>query len=256
MNSREPGVGSNDFSSSPSLAFSSVPDWGEPLTEHELEAIDAIEATFLSASTTSISSSIKEQDSSAQDDQASKRPCRRLPSSMLDFFTPFPLSPCKGVPPGKAAVMQLCADIGQCYVMHIFHSGIPPSLRLLLRDSTLVKVGVGIDNDCVKVFKDYNVSVQGVGDLSCLANQKLGGEPRNWSLKALTEMLVSKELPKPNKIRLGNWEVKSLSKQQLQYAATDAFASWQLHQVLKELADTDNSARNETSEEVKAAVPP
>ncbi|CAI0437692.1 unnamed protein product [Linum tenue] len=95
MNSREPGVGSNDFSSSPSLAFSSVPDWGEPLTEHELEAIDAIEATFLSASTTSISSSIKEQDSSAQDDQASKRPCRRLPSSMLDFFTPFPLSPCK-----------------------------------------------------------------------------------------------------------------------------------------------------------------
>ncbi|CAI0378471.1 unnamed protein product [Linum tenue] len=75
-----------------------------------------------------------------------------------------------------------------------------------------LQVGVGIGKDCVKVFKDYNVSVQAVEDLSSLANQKLGGEPGNWSLKALTEMLVSKELPKPNKIRLGNWEVKSLSK--------------------------------------------
>ncbi|CAI0378500.1 unnamed protein product [Linum tenue] len=75
-----------------------------------------------------------------------------------------------------------------------------------------LQVGVGIGKDCVKVLKDYNVSVQAVEDLSSLANQKLGGEPGNWSLKALTEMLVSKELPKPNKIRLGNWEVKSLSK--------------------------------------------
>ena len=39
------------------------------------------------------------------------------------------------------------------------------------------------------------------------------------------------QLQKPNKIRLGNWEVDVLSKEQLQYAATDAFASWQLYQV-------------------------
>lgn len=39
------------------------------------------------------------------------------------------------------------------------------------------------------------------------------------------------QLQKPNRIRLGNWEVDVLSKEQLQYAATDAFASWQLYQV-------------------------
>ncbi|OAO99847.1 hypothetical protein AXX17_AT4G15840 [Arabidopsis thaliana] len=44
-------------------------------------------------------------------------------------------------------------------------------------------------------------------------------------------------LLKPNRIRLGNWEVHPLSKQQLQYAATDAYASWHLHQVLKDLPD-------------------
>lgn len=39
------------------------------------------------------------------------------------------------------------------------------------------------------------------------------------------------QLPKPRKIRLGNWEAAFLSKEQLKYAATDAFASWHVYQV-------------------------
>lgn len=40
------------------------------------------------------------------------------------------------------------------------------------------------------------------------------------------------QLHKPNKIKLGNWETNFLSKEQLDYAATDAFASWYLYQVI------------------------
>lgn len=40
------------------------------------------------------------------------------------------------------------------------------------------------------------------------------------------------QLLKPKKIRLGNWEADPLSKAQLQYAATDAFASWFLYEVM------------------------
>ncbi|KAL0451996.1 UNVERIFIED_CONTAM: Werner Syndrome-like exonuclease [Sesamum latifolium] len=43
--------------------------------------------------------------------------------------------------------------------------------------------------------------------------------------------------PKPKKIRLGNWEVAVLSQEQLNYAATDAYVSWYLYQVLKNLPD-------------------
>ena len=39
------------------------------------------------------------------------------------------------------------------------------------------------------------------------------------------------QLLKPKKIRMGNWEAKVLSKEQLHYAATDAFASWFLYEV-------------------------
>ncbi|GMI70504.1 Werner syndrome-like exonuclease [Hibiscus trionum] len=143
----------------------------------------------------------------------------------------------KGILPGKAAVMQICCDRRYCYVMHIIHSGIPQSLQVLLEDSKIIKTGVAIDGDAVKMFSDYNVSVKGLEDLSDIANQKFDRERRNWSLAALTEELICKELPKPKKIRLGNWELYPLSKEQLQYAATDAFASWHLYQVLKSLPD-------------------
>lgn len=144
----------------------------------------------------------------------------------------------KGVSQGKAAVMQICGGNSHCYVMHIIHSGIPQNLQSLLEDPTSIKVGVGIANDAVKVFKDHSVSVKDLEDLSYLANQKLGGDAKKWGLGSLTEMLISKQLLKPNKIRLGNWEADVLSKAQLEYAATDAFASWYLYEVLKSFPDT------------------
>ncbi|KAL9232744.1 hypothetical protein vseg_007815 [Gypsophila vaccaria] len=142
-----------------------------------------------------------------------------------------------GIPQGIAAVMQICGDMTHCYVLHIFHSGIPHNLQSLLEDSSSIKVGVGIDNDAVKLFHDYKVSIKSVQDLSALANQKLGGVSKQWSLSSLVETLTCKQLLKPNNIRLGNWETNILSKPQLQYAATDAFASWYLYEVLHSFPD-------------------
>lgn len=97
-------------------------------------------------------------------------------------------------------------------------------------------------------------------DISALANMKLAGPAKKWSLSSLTETITCKEvlvsvttyflstcvffynfylfclltilqLEKPSKIRMGNWEADILSKEQLQYAATDAFASWFLYEV-------------------------
>ncbi|KAL2923294.1 Werner Syndrome-like exonuclease [Bienertia sinuspersici] len=143
----------------------------------------------------------------------------------------------RGIPQGKAAVMQICGDMTHCYVLHIIHSGIPGCLQSLLENTTFIKVGVGIDNDAVKLFHDHNVSIKSVEDLSCLANQKLGGVAKQWSLSGLVETLICKQLLKPKKIRLGNWETNFLSKAQLQYAATDAFASWYLYEVLMSFPD-------------------
>jgi len=122
-------------------------------------------------------------------------------------------------PPSKVAVMQICTDSSHCHVLHLIHSGIPPNLQLLqichcykldflffffcLRQLInyvsfntkfgVRKVGVGIDSDATKVFRDYKISVKGVTDLSFHAKQKLGGD-RNWGLSSLTEKLLSKQV--------------------------------------------------------------
>ncbi|KAJ0793245.1 putative DNA helicase [Helianthus annuus] len=137
----------------------------------------------------------------------------------------------KGVAQSKAAVLQICADAARCHVMHIIHSGFPQNLKSLLADSRFIKVGVGIAGDARKVFNDHNVSVDALEDLSRLANKKLGGEPKMWGLSSLTEKLTCKQVLKPSKIRLGNWEANPLSVEQLKYAATDAFVSWHLYEV-------------------------
>nr|CAD1836040.1 unnamed protein product [Ananas comosus var. bracteatus] len=143
----------------------------------------------------------------------------------------------RGESPRKAAVMQICVDNTRCYVMHIFHSGIPPILKSLLEDNSSVKVGIAIANDARKISNDYNVCVQPVEDLSGLANLKLGGPRGNGAY-----------LEKPSKIRMGNWEADILSREKLEYAATDAFASWYLYEVLKGFPD----ANTETDEAAKA----
>lgn len=291
-------------------------EWDQPLTEQDLQAIDAA----LQSATSSFRNKKQRRTPDARDDAVISDPpkaLRRLPSSILALQHPNPLlSPCqavnvrmrypalkfggsilysrtamevekaaeellknleagkrdsgqvalgldiewrptfkRGVSPGKVAVMQICVDTSHCHVMHIFHSGITRSLQFLLEDPILLKVGVGIANDAVKVFKDYNVSIKAVEDLAYLAKQKLGGDPQKWrSLSSLTEMLISKELQKPNKIRLGNWETDSLSQAQLEYAATDAFASWHLYQVLKGLSNTEEVAPDKGIEDLKGVT--
>lgn len=162
------------------------------------------------------------------------------------------LSSFSGGKTGKAAVMQICGDPGLCYVMHIHHSGIPPVLQSLLEDPTSVKVGVAIGGDAVKIFKDYNVCVKSLEDLSDLANIKLGGLPKMWGLRSLAETLVHEQIKKPGNTRLSNWETYVLSKQQLEYAALDAFASWHLYQVLRSLPD---AVDNKVAEEVNDSSP-
>ncbi|KAG0524955.1 hypothetical protein BDA96_06G013700 [Sorghum bicolor] len=163
-------------------------------------------------------------------------------------WRPFPR---RGEPPCKVAVMQLCMEKTLCYVLHIAHSGVPPILKTLLEDSSSIKVGICIDNDARKMLNDYDVCVQPLMDLSTLANVKLATPPKRWSLASLTEMITCKELPKPSNIRMGNWEVDVLTKQQLQYAATDAYISWYLYEALQTLPDYTTEAEAE-SESVKA----
>lgn len=56
------------------------------------------------------------------------------------------------------------------------------------------QVGLGIAGDATKVRKDHNVSIKSLADLSDLANKKLGGDPKKWSMSSLVEKIICKEV--------------------------------------------------------------
>lgn len=58
----------------------------------------------------------------------------------------------------------------------------------------VLKVGICISNDASKVSNDYDVRVQPVMDISGLANMKLAGPAKKWSLSSLTETITCKEV--------------------------------------------------------------
>ncbi|CAI5464180.1 unnamed protein product [Closterium sp. Yama58-4] len=155
------------------------------------------------------------------------------PLTVLPSNPPPPPSPPPG-PENPCALLQLCANADVCYLFHLKFTGIPETLRALLKDASVVKTGVGVTEDGRKLRKDFGVEVNGLVDCSPLAAEKAvvkdGGQM--VGLKTLTRLVLQKELAKPKRVQCSNWEGFPLTDAQLIYASTDAFVSLRIFQEL------------------------
>ncbi len=61
----------------------------------------------------------------------------------------------------------------------------------------------------------------------------------------LSQLVLRAELPKPQRVRLGDWEARSLTLEQMRYAALDAFAALILWHALAELPQRGQLLRDE-----------
>ncbi|WIA22870.1 hypothetical protein OEZ86_009815 [Tetradesmus obliquus] len=167
----------------------------------------------------------------------------------------------RGCAPNRAALLQLAYAVDRrgrdwrpkadgkgvvVLLLHIFHSGITPKLQDILLREEITKVGVNICGDVSKLLADYGVAVAGAADLSdaahgrqlrCVDGITTNVENKRWSLAGLVEEVLSVELPKPQHIRLGNWEQRPLNAEQQAYAALDAFASLLVQYEVAELPE-------------------
>eukprot|EP00035_Acanthoeca_spectabilis_P009492 m.168035 g.168035 ORF g.168035 m.168035 type:complete len:393 (+) comp14741_c0_seq6:174-1352(+) len=106
----------------------------------------------------------------------------------------------------------------------------PPSLRDLLESPDIVKVGVGIHGDVLKLERDFGVSVDGAVDLVAEAERRLVISEK--SLESLCLKVLKKRLPKDSRVRCSDWEAAWLSTEQRMYAALDAAVSLEVYQAL------------------------
>jgi hypothetical protein len=120
-------------------------------------------------------------------------------------------------------------------------STLTPNLRELLTSETVLKAGIGIHGDSLKLERDYGIKMKGLIDLSEAANARLcffsstakGVQaPQKWSMAALAEKLMGKTVKKSQHIRCSDWEQDPLTADQQSYAATDAWVSLRLHEIL------------------------
>ena len=126
----------------------------------------------------------------------------------------------------KVAVLQL-ASSKACIVIQLLlaiNKGciLPSELFELLSSSGVLKVGVGIFNDCRKLETDYGLVCRGLVDLRNLARRE-ELQLRAESLQGLSAWAGLK-LSKDPSVRLSDWAAPRLNSQQIRYACEDAIA--------------------------------
>jgi hypothetical protein len=140
--------------------------------------------------------------------------------------------------PGEAPkgpdVLQL-STCQECLVLQLstvqrreHKSDMQRALGPLLRDRSIIKVGVGIDDDALNLWRasggQYDVRGRfDLGGVGCIRGQNRG-------LGNLTEAVLGVQMAKSKSITMSNWAaLPPLGMKQVEYAAMDAWAGAAVH---------------------------
>ena len=163
--------------------------------------------------------------------------CREMRgASALGFDIEWRVTFERGRAPNPVAVLQL-ATSDSAFVIQLCALGgaIPACLVDLLADPSVALVGVGARGDARRLEHDYPATIgargaAGVVDLGELAWARLGVRAPG-SLSAMSEHFCGRALDKAQAVRCSNWE-QELSAEQLDYAATDAWAGLRVYEAI------------------------
>lgn len=143
----------------------------------------------------------------------------------------------------NVALLQLSAkDV--CFLFRLNKIGMPDSLKDLLEDPEMTKVGLSIHDDFRNLRKTFDFEPGGFVELQNFVTR--------WniidkSLSKLYGILFGERLSKSQ--RLSNWESEQLAESQQHYAALDAFACIKIYCYLNEgRFDPDSSPYQVDSE--------
>ena len=124
------------------------------------------------------------------------------------------------------ATVQLATPTN-CLVVHLTrkfgeHYSPPLSVvKAVLGDKSIIKAGVGIDDDMLELYR-FNNNIQGKSrfDLGGIASDSPG---KRIGLKSLVRILLGIDLNKSRKLAVSNWSTH-LTDSQIHYSARDAWA--------------------------------
>ena len=132
------------------------------------------------------------------------------------------------------SMIQIASVSGLCVLVRLCHlTNIPTSLKLLLANQEIFKLGVAITEDKEKLLRDFGMDVNSCVDIRHLVVRTGSVDHQGrLGLKSLTELLLGVSLDKDWRIRASDWELDTLTERQLHYAANDALAGLNITWVL------------------------
>jgi hypothetical protein len=131
---------------------------------------------------------------------------------------------------GKIALMQLATPSGLCLLIRLNRlSVIPDDLKNLLKSNDILKIGVGIKEDCAKMFLDFNCACNNWVDIRHLVRSRRQ-HCNKLGMAGIAEEVLKLTLDKDWKIRASDWEEGvnkdgNLSQRQIEYATNDALVA-------------------------------
>ncbi|XP_014284328.1 3'-5' exonuclease [Halyomorpha halys] len=156
---------------------------------------------------------------------------------VFGFDVEWPFTYKAGPGGGKVALIQMCPEKRVCFLFHVSSfKSLPKTLVLLLKHPRVKLTGLNIANDIRKIGRDFRIDVTDIlqnnlVELCTLANKKLNVSHR-WSLDGLVLNQLNVVLEKPKDVRISNWAANRLKKEQVMYAAADAYASLAVYNYL------------------------
>ncbi len=134
----------------------------------------------------------------------------------------------------KVALLQLSTD-DVCFLIRLNKVPLDKALIAILQSENIAKVGAAVQNDIAALNALRRFKARGFIDLQNEVG-RFGIEDR--SLRKLSGIIIGKKVSKAQ--RLSNWEAQTLTPQQQQYAATDA---WVCIELLRRLQAAERKGR-------------
>ncbi len=130
-------------------------------------------------------------------------------------------------PRHSVALLQLSGP-GKAFLFRVQKLGLPQSLRDVLSDGDILKIGAAVGDDVRGLQKVQDFEARGFVDLQKIVWQY---GIRDKSVKKMSAIILGVRISKTQ--QLSNWEAETLSEPQCRYAATDAWVCREMYFRLK-----------------------
>lgn len=127
----------------------------------------------------------------------------------------------------KVSLMQIAVP-GKVFLIRLHHTGITDEIINFLENDSILKSGVGIRDDIHALRRLRQFEPKGFIELSALAR---AAGLQVESVKKLTALLLGFRISKS--AQTSNWDAPTLTRKQIEYAATDAWVCLELFDKLK-----------------------